>query len=303
MTLDRYQPDPDRNPAPPVLGSLGEGFAEPYTDREQGRYRPGKRVVTAVNTALCTGQPLLVTGEPGVGKTALAASVADHLGLRLYVYVVRSEAKASDSLYHFDHLRRLYDVQNNDADAKDPTNYRTFAELGTALQDDKALILVDEIDKAPKDFPNDLLWAVEKGVFAIPETRERITAAHRPVILVTSNEERELPPPFLRRCVYLRIPSPNAKELCAIVSTRLGLPPEAPLVTGSVKAFTALRKAHEGQWQKAPSTSELLAWVRRLVNAGVDPSAVQAESPDWSALYPEALLKTRDDWERIAGPA
>lgn len=297
----------------------------PSKDRESGdgpgAYEPGVRVANAVNAALACRQPLLVMGEPGVGKTDLAYSVGWHLGWPVEKYVVRSDSRGRDVLYSFDHLQRLYDAQmlGSAADkiksqtldsARDrfdrPELYVSYRALGKALvADTPTVVLVDEVDKAPWDFPNDLLNELDKQDLRVdeidqPKPRKDVER----LVVFTSNDERALPAPFLRRCVFVRIPFPTRKELDRIVELRTnrktiaGNAVTPALAKAATQRFLDTRNTvgDIAQWYKPPSISELLRWIDVLTADGKRPD--QVHGPDQlqlEELHPGVVVKTMGD--------
>jgi len=289
-------------------GKHGHGGRTSALRKDRGNYLAAPALATAVNTALAAERPLLVTGEPGCGKTSLAYAIADELGLGdVLTYVVRSDSSARDVLYAFDHLRRLYDVQAQVPTAKDPVHYRKLRALGEAIDSaTQRVVLIDEIDKAPRDFPNDLLTVIDELDYEIPETGEHKQHSVRPIVVITSNDEHPLPDAFLRRCVYHHIDFPDDPTLLRIVAERLGAkdgerdaPPTLAdkLYERAVARFVALRKDHGTELAKQLSTAELIDWVRVLVH--FDVSAERIKSGPLAELYPGALLKTREDSRRL----
>jgi MoxR-like ATPase len=273
-------------------------------------YVASEALATAVNTALAVDQPLLVTGKPGTGKTQLAASIALRLGLgRVFKFVVRSEDRARDCQYRFDSLRRLSDAQTREKGAPlvPASEYVEWEPLGHAfLSDTQRVVLIDEIDKAPRDFPNDLLGILESDPtaadaegslprFYVTETRQWVRAKHRPFVLITSNSERQLPDAFLRRCVFHHIEFPDKDQLAAILRAKRvdGKVIGEALVQAAAGRFLALRGAKGTRLEKEPATSELLVWVRALLRAGKSPA--QVENDPLSELFPGALLKLESD--------
>jgi MoxR-like ATPase len=268
--------------------------------RERGRYLASPELVIAVNTALAAEQPLLVTGEPGTGKTTLAESIAEELGLgQVLQFNTRSDHQARDVLYTFDSMRRFYDAQVQSKDAMEPRNYVKDAPLGQAIRSPtQRVVLIDEIDKAPRDFPNDLLNAIDRMVLEIPETGEVVSAKYRPIVVITSNGERQLPDAFLRRCVFHHIDFPAPAELAKILRQRLGEEDRLePLYQAAVERFTQLRSRYGHELAKKPATGELLVWVRVLIRAGASPSEVARNPPPYLA----ALLKTERDLKMVLG--
>lgn len=268
--------------------------------REQGRYIADPELALAVNTALAVDMPLLVTGAPGTGKTTLAWSIASELGLdEVLECHIRSDHQARDIFYRFDSLRRFYDAQNRDPRAEDPENYIAWEALGQAFRaDHQCIVLLDEIDKAPRDFPNDLLDEIEQKYFVVRETGKKFIAAHHPIIIITSNSERELPAAFLRRCIFHHISFPRQEQLLKILDERLGdLRPKRALLDAAAQKFLALRDI-DG-WEKKPATHELIKWVTVLVAAGLSVQEI-ADSPLKELPLRGALIKTDSDRTLLA---
>ncbi|TDA64537.1 MAG: MoxR family ATPase [Clostridia bacterium] len=242
-----------------------------------------------VDVAVALSRPLLVKGEPGTGKTLLAVSIARALGLRLIIWNIKSTTKAQEGLYVYDTVQRLYDSQFGDRDVSDIKQYIKLGKLGEAfISDAPVVLLIDEIDKADIEFPNDLLWELDAMSFYIPETRETIEAKHRPIVIITSNAEKELPDAFLRRCVFHYIEFPGPEMMATIV--RVHFPDlEENLLQEALKAFYWLRELPG--LQKKPSTSELLDWVQALVIGGLRPERITAEMP-----FLGVLLKKNQDF-------
>ena len=285
--FDRYRGD----------GTTRDGRPAP-TPGEKGAYIADADLVAAVNTALAVEQPLLVTGDAGTGKTVLAFSIAAELELgEVEVFAVRSDNQGRDLLYEFDNLQRFYDAQTNKERSRDRANYITYGALGRAFQSPQTrLVLIDEVDKAPRDFPNDLLFALDRMELRIPELDRTVPAVHRPVVVITSNRESQLPDPFLRRCVFHHIERPDAERLRRILDQRLGHLKLAETLRDRIVARFAELRDLDGL-QKRPSTSEMLAWTRVLHRAGVPVEALGG--PLGRLPFPGALVKTREDMERV----
>jgi MoxR-like ATPase len=283
----------------------GDGSVPPeheYDSRgERGRYLADPDLVVAVNTALTIEQPLLVVGESGTGKTMLAWSVASELGLLpVLEFHTRSDHRARDVLFVIDNLRRFYDATVRHERATNLENYVTWQPLGEAIRSPtQCVVLIDEIDKAPRDFPNDLLDEIDRMEFRFPELSPLpFRASQRPIVILTSNNERQLPEPFLRRCVFHRIEFPKDVELHAILRERLGhLQIDRNLIEAATRRFSALRD-DALRLEKKPATGELLSWVRMLVKAGVDPKALAA-TPLRELPFLGTLLKNKGDFDAV----
>lgn len=246
----------------------------------------------SVNVAVALSKPLLIKGEPGTGKTLLAQSIAKALGLRLIIWNIKSTTKAQDGLYVYDTVQRLYDSQFGDKDVADIKQYIKLGKLGEAfVSDQPVVLLIDEIDKADLEFPNDLLWELDVMNFYIPETGETIAAKHRPIVIITSNAEKELPDPFLRRCIFHYIAFPEAEMMQEIVKVHYPNL-ENTLLQEALKAFYWLRNITG--LQKKPSTSELLDWVQALAAGGISPDRIYEELP-----FLGTLLKKNQDFDVI----
>jgi MoxR-like ATPase len=235
--------------------------------RGTDRYLTSTGLEAAVNCALALERPLLVRGEPGTGKTMLAESIAAGLGMRLIHWPVKSTTRAQDGLYVYDTVARLYDSRFGDGDVKDIRRYIRLGPLGEAFASPSRLVLlIDEIDKADLEFPNDLLHELDRMHFTITETRDEVRARERPVVVITSNAEKELPDAFLRRCVFHFIEFPERELMARIVRVHHpGL--ETRLLERTLQAFYELRAEHG--LRKKPSTSELIDWIAALKRANV----------------------------------
>jgi len=246
----------------------------------------------AVNIAIALGRPLLIKGEPGTGKTMLAKSIAEGLQMPFMIWNIKSTTKAQEGLYVYDTVQRLYDSQFGDREVSDIGRYIKLGKLGESFAAEKQVVLlIDEIDKADLEFPNDLLWELDIMNFYIPETGETITAGQRPVVVITSNAEKELPDAFLRRCIFHYIAFPDEEMMANIVGVHHpGL--ESALLGEALKAFYWIRSL-PGLLKK-PSTSELLDWVQALVVGGIHPDRVVEEIP-----FMGVLLKKNQDFDQV----
>jgi MoxR-like ATPase len=248
----------------------------------------------AVNAAIALERPLLIKGEPGTGKTILAQEVASALGKRLIAWHIKSTTKAQQGLYEYDAVSRLRDSQLGEERVRDIRNYIVKGRLWEAFESQvQPVLLIDEIDKADIEFPNDLLRELDRMEFYVHETRELVRARHRPIILITSNNEKELPDAFLRRCFFHYIRFPDEATMRAIVGVHY---PELKkeLLTEALAAFFEVR-ATPGL-KKKPSTSELLDWITLLVAEDIPPEALR--SGDAGKIIPilhGALLKNEQD--------
>lgn len=246
----------------------------------------------SVNIAMALGKPLLIKGEPGTGKTMLAESIAHALDKQLIVWNIKSTTKAQDGLYVYDTVQRLYDSQFGEHDVANIKQYIKLGKLGEAfIADEQVVLLIDEIDKADLEFPNDLLWELDQMSFYIPETKETISANTRPIVIITSNAEKELPDAFLRRCIFHYIAFPEPEEMERIV--RVHHPDlENKLLQQAMDTFYMLRSVPH--IQKKPSTSELIDWLQALVVGGVKPSRIKKDLP-----FLGVLLKKNEDLDTL----
>ena len=253
-----------------------------------GDYVASKELMNAVNVAIALEKPLLIKGEPGTGKTMLAEAIADALQMKLIIWGIKSTTKAQEGLYVYDTVQRLYDSQFGEGDVSDIKQYIKLGKLGEAFNsEEQAVLLIDEIDKADLEFPNDLLWELDKMEFYINETKETIRTKHRPIVIITSNAEKELPDAFLRRCIFHYIEFPDREKMEDIIRVHYG-DIEKKLVAAAMNAFYAIRDMR--QIQKKPSTSELLDWIQALRISGVDVRKIEEHVP-----YIGVLLKKNQD--------
>jgi MoxR-like ATPase len=256
----------------------------------------------AVNAAITLQRPLLVKGEPGTGKTMLALEVARSLGLPILEWHIKSTTKAQQGLYEYDAVSRLRDSQLGDPRVHDIHNYIVKGMLWQAFtQEGPCVLLIDEVDKADIEFPNDLLRELDRMEFYVYETRELVKARHRPIVFITSNNEKELPDAFLRRCFFHYIRFPEAETMNEIVEVHYpGI--KQKLVAEALRIFYDMRKVPG--LKKKPSTSELLDWLKLLMVEDIDAEALKEKDP--TKLIPPlhgALLKNEQDvhlFERLA---
>jgi MoxR-like ATPase len=264
-------------------------------------YVAERDLMVAVNAAIALERPLLVKGEPGTGKTELARQIASALGLDLIEWHVKSTTKAQQGLYEYDAVSRLRDSQLGDARFNDIANYIRRGKLWEAFAAPrKVVLLIDEIDKADIEFPNDLLQELDRMEFFVYETGETVKAAHRPIVIITSNNEKELPDAFLRRCFFHYIRFPDAETLQRIVDVHYpGIKHE--LVRAALTQFYAIREVPG--LKKKPSTSEALDWIRLLVAEDMQPEDLRGDAKSALPRLHGALLKNEQDvylFERLA---
>jgi MoxR-like ATPase len=264
-------------------------------------YIADKDLMVAVNAAIRLERPLLVKGEPGTGKTELARQVARSLGLDLIEWNVKSTTKAQQGLYEYDAVSRLRDSQLGDVRVHDIKNYIRKGKLWNAFEaGQKVVLLIDEIDKADIEFPNDLLQELDRMEFHVYETDETIRASVRPIVIITSNNEKELPDAFLRRCFFHYIRFPDADTLAAIVEVHYpGI--KKKLLSEALTRFFEIRETPG--LKKKPSTSEALDWIRLLVTDDVEPETLGASDKNALPKLHGALLKNEQDvhlFERLA---
>jgi MoxR-like ATPase len=253
-------------------------------------YIASEELSRIVNVAILLGRPLLIKGEPGTGKTLLAESIAHGLGYPLLTWHVKSTTKAKEGLYVYDTVQRLYDSRFDDKDVADIEQYIELGPLGRAFaSEERVVLLIDEIDKADIEFPNDLLHELDAMSFRIAETGQVITAQHRPVVIITSNSEKELPDAFLRRSVFHYISFPDRALMAQIVGVHFRELPTR-LLDAALDAFYRVRDI-DGV-RKRPSTSELVDWISALLAHGVDPDSLEREIP-----FLGVLLKREQDVE------
>ena len=256
------------------------------------QYVVSEELMRAVNISMALKKPLLIKGEPGTGKTMLAEAIRQALDMELIIWNIKSTTKAQDGLYVYDTVQRLYDSQFGGEGVDDIGRYIKLGKLGEAFSRDKQVILlIDEIDKADLEFPNDLLWELDKMEFYIPETKQTVKAKVRPVVIITSNAEKELPDAFLRRCIFHYIEFPNAEMMEKIIRVHFDQLDDK-LLQQVLETFYEIRDLRG--LQKKPSTSEVIDWIQALQIGGIAPERIAKEIP-----FAGALLKKNEDLELL----
>lgn len=261
--------------------------------RGTDQYLTSDALESAVNCALALERPLLIKGEPGTGKTLLAEAVAASMNAELLRWHVKSTTRAQDGLYVYDTVQRLYDSRFGDGDVKDIRKYIKLGPLGQAFSsNERVVLLIDEVDKADVEFPNDLLHELDRMRFVVSETGDEVVAKMRPVVIITSNNEKELPDAFLRRCVFHFIDFPNAELMRRIVEVHHPDLDEK-LADQALEVFYQLREMK--RLRKKPSTSELVDWISVLRASGTSTVKLDAALP-----FVGALLKKEQDLVSLA---
>ncbi|HIF64796.1 MAG TPA: MoxR family ATPase [Deltaproteobacteria bacterium] len=250
-------------------------------------------LVDAVNCAIALERPLLIKGEPGTGKTLLAENVASALGMPMESWHIKSTSKASEGLYVYDTVQRLNDARFGDGDVSDIRRYIRYGPLGRSFSaEERTVLLIDEIDKADLEFPNDLLLELDQMRFTVMETGDEVAARERPVVIITSNNERELPDAFLRRCVFHFIEFPERELMQKIVAVHHDNL-DSKLLDQVLIKFYWLREQND--LRKKPSTSELLDWISALLKSGISQDQLESHIP-----FMSALLKNEQDSEALS---
>jgi MoxR-like ATPase len=275
-------------------------FASFHRFRGTDRYIASSALQDAVNVSVALGRPLLVKGEPGTGKTLLAHHIAEALGQRLIRWHIKSTTRAQDGLYVYDTVRRLHDSRFGDRDVGDIEQYIDLGPLGVAFaSSEQVTLLIDEVDKADVEFPNDLLNELDNMSFVVSETGREVKATHRPIVIITSNNEKELPDAFLRRCVFHFIEFPDEVMMRDIVAVHHpGL--DDSLLEQCLVKFYWLRARPE--LRKRPSTSELIDWIGALLQGGMRPEVMHGKLPFLGVLLKkEQDVAVVDGWRERGG--
>ncbi|MDE6974884.1 MAG: MoxR family ATPase [Lachnospiraceae bacterium] len=255
-------------------------------------YVASQQLMASVNVAIALQKPLLIKGEPGTGKTMLAQAVARSLDKELIIWNIKSTTKAQDGLYMYDTIQRLYDGQFGEEGVDDIAHYIKLGKLGEAFESDKQVILlIDEIDKADLEFPNDLLWELDQMEFYIHETKRTVKAKQRPIVIITSNAEKELPDAFLRRCIFHYIDFPDEALMEEIVRTHYP-DVEEHLLKNAMDVFYRIRAIRD--IRKKPSTSELIDWINALQIGGIPADRIRADLP-----FVGVIVKKDEDLEAV----
>lgn len=262
------------------------------TFKSTGSYVASEELMASVNVAVALQKPLLIKGEPGTGKTMLAQAVAESLGKKLVIWNIKSTTKAQEGLYVYDTIQRLYDGQFGEEGVDDISRYIKLGKLGEAFEsEEQVVLLIDEIDKADLEFPNDLLWELDQMEFYIHETKRTVKAKHRPIVIITSNAEKELPDAFLRRCIFHYIEFPTAELMEEIVKTHYP-DIEDNLLKNAMDVFYWIRGIRD--IRKKPSTSELIDWVNALQMGGIPTDTLREKLP-----FIGVIVKKDEDLETV----
>ena len=269
-----------------------ETLSQGTTFQGTKEYVASEELMASVNIAMALKKPLLIKGEPGTGKTMLAEAVAKALGKKLIIWNIKSTTKAQEGLYVYDTIQRLYDGQFGEEGVDDIARYIKLGKLGEAFDSEEQVgLLIDEIDKADLEFPNDLLWELDQMEFYINETKRTVKAKHRPIVIITSNAEKELPDAFLRRCIFHYIDFPDKELMEEIV--RVHFPDvEEHLLAQAMEVFYNIRDMRD--IRKKPSTSELIDWVNALQIGGISADTIRSALP-----FIGVVVKKDEDMELV----
>ena len=275
-----------------ITGRRGKMSENLQGFKSTSEYVASEELMASVNVAMALQKPLLIKGEPGTGKTMLAQAVAQSLGKKLIIWNIKSTTKAQDGLYMYDTIQRLYDGQFGEEGVDDIARYIKLGKLGEAFEsDDQVILLIDEIDKEDLEFPNDLLWELDQMEFYIHETKRTVKAKQRPIVIITSNAEKELPDAFLRRCIFHYIDFPDKELMAEIVKTHYPNV-EENLMNQAMDVFYNIRSMRD--IRKKPSTSELIDWINALQLGGIPADTLKKNLP-----FLGVVVKKDEDLETV----